>query len=58
MSAQSRAFDAWLDSVLDGQEADAGQFARSAIGDVPKIETTVARLNPKLWPNLSPEGAE
>lgn len=49
MSEQSLAYDKWIDALLMGRRADAGSFARSAIGEIPRIETKVRKPDFSLW---------
>jgi hypothetical protein len=34
-------WDEYLDGVLSGKPADVGTFAKSALGDIPPVETSV-----------------
>lgn len=49
MSAQSQAWNEWLDAVLDGQPCTADTFARSAIGELPRVTIPVRQLDPAVW---------
>lgn len=50
MSEQSRGFDQWVERIVAGEAVTAGGFARDAIGPLPLIETSVARLsNYRAW---------
>lgn len=45
------AFNEWLDGVLDGKPCTVESFARSAIGDLPRIETSVRGPSRQdVWP--------
>lgn len=46
---QSRAWDEWLDRLVDGKKPDTDEFARSALSDLPRVETQVRRLDPRKW---------
>lgn len=51
MSEQSRSYDEWLDGIAEGRPVDAGEFARSAIGDLPRVETPIRYpSNQGAWP--------
>jgi len=44
-------FNDWLDGVLGGKPATVESFARSAIPELPRIETPVARVGrADVWP--------
>lgn len=50
MSEQSRAFDEWMDRVAAGEKLNAGEFARSAIGELPKITVAARPPTKGAWP--------
>jgi len=53
-------YDDWLERIVSGEPVDAGAFARSAIGELPRVETGIVRLNPSRWPagSLDDQGPE
>lgn len=49
MAEQSRAWDQWLDRLIDGKKPTADEFARSALTDLPRVTIQPRPLNPKSW---------
>ncbi len=49
MSQQSRAWDEWLDRLVDGRKPTTDDFVRSALTDLPRVETHVRQLNYRAW---------
>ena len=51
MSEQSRAWDAFLDRVADGEKPTVEGFARTALTDLPRVDIKPRRLtNKSAWP--------
>lgn len=51
MTQQSRAFDEFIDKLVNGEKPGLAEFARPALRDVAKVETQVRYpCNRSVWP--------
>lgn len=49
MSAAPDRFEEWLDRIAAGERPTVEGFARSAIGELPRVDVLARALNPKAW---------
>lgn len=50
MSTQSRAYNDWQDRIAAGVKPTVENFARSALTDLPRVETGIRKPNFSAWP--------